>query len=225
MTKRGPPFVPEFPDSIRTRADVDAHLKALLVRDARLVAVAEKCGEVPLRILGAGYAGLVKIIVGQLLSVAAAAAIHERLEAHVGRVTPDSVLSSNDQDLRDLGLSYAKIKGLKAIADELQSGRFDLASLGGLEGDEALQRLMSLPGVGRWTAEIYLISALGHPDYFPAGDLALRKVVRLVVAAEELPSEKEVRGIAADWSPHRAVAARLLWRYFAVLRDREGINL
>ncbi|MCB1517308.1 MAG: DNA-3-methyladenine glycosylase 2 family protein [Hyphomicrobiaceae bacterium] len=214
-----------FPPLIRSRADVDAHLAALLARDSRLVPIADRCGEVPLRILGAGYAGLVKIIVGQLLSVAAASAIHQRLEARLGVVTPEAMLAASEQDLRDLGLSRAKIKSLKSIATALDAGHFDLGGLGVFDGDEALRLLMDLPGVGRWTAEIYLISALGHPDCFPAGDLALRKVVRLVAAADDLPSEKEVRLIAEAWSPHRAVAARLLWRYFAVLRDKEGISL
>lgn len=217
--------MPRLSDVIRTRADVDAHLAALLLHDPRLVPIAERCGEVPLRILGAGYAGLVKIIVGQLLSVAAASAIHQRLEAHLGTVTPEAMLAASEEDLRNLGLSRAKIKGLRSIATALEAGHFDLGGLGVFDGDEALRRLMQLPGVGRWTAEIYLISALGHPDYFPAGDLALRKVVGLVVEADELPSESDVRTIAKAWSPHRAVAARLLWRYFAVMRDKEGIVL
>lgn len=214
-----------FPAPIATEQDVRLHLDALLLLDPRLVPVFEKCETVPLRILGQGFAGLTQIIVGQLLSVAAAKAIHSRLVSHLGDVNPKNMMASSDEDLRALGLSFAKINCLKSIAEAMETGAFDLFGLEGLESDAALKQLMSLKGVGRWTAEIYLMSGLGHPDYFPAGDLVLRKMVQKVIESDDLPSEKEVREIVKAWSPHRAVAARLLWRYFAVLRDREGINL
>lgn len=214
-----------FPAPIETEQDVKVHLDALLLSDPRLVQIYEECGHVPLRILGQGYAGLTQIIVGQLLSVAAAKAIHTRLVTRLGEVTPHNMMARSDDDLRALGLSFAKINCLKSIAEAMETGAFDLFALAELESEAALKQLLSLKGVGRWTAEIYLISGLGHPDYFPAGDLVLRKMVQKVIEAVEMPSEKEVREIVKAWSPHRAVAARLLWRYFAVLRDREGINL
>lgn len=204
---------------------LNRHLDGLVALDLRLDPVRATAGEVPLRLGQSGFAGMVSIINSQLLSVASARAIHGRVVDMLGEVTATRFLDMSEVDMRDCGLSGGKYKTMRLVAEAELNGALDYDALSGLSVDVAMKELTSLKGIGPWTAEIYLLSGVGHADIFPAGDLVLQKMVGDVLDHGEKPDEKTTRQIVAHWSPYRGAAARLLWRYFAVLRDKEGINL
>lgn len=209
--------MPDRPDKSRitSRATLEAEFDALVALDPALGPVREKVGEVPLRLNEPGYGALVWIICGQLLSVAAARAIHQRVLGHFGTVTGNAVLAEDDEVLYSLGLSCAKIKSLKALAEAERDGRLDLSHLHSLTAADAHKNLTAHQGIGPWTADLYLLSAAGHVDIFPAGDLALRKMVGTMGRFAGLPSIADTAAYAERWSPHRSAAARLLWALFA----------
>src|SRR6266545_3322232 len=121
------------------------------------------------------------------------------------------------------GLSAPKIRTLKAIAKAIDRGEIDLAALADRPADEAHAALTALHGIGPWTADIYLLFCLGHPDAWPAGDLALQEAVRLAFALKARPSSREMQPLADGWRPWRGVAARVLWSYYRVVRRREPV--
>ncbi len=210
---------------IASREVLEAHLQALVTLDPRLGSILSQVGEVPLRLGRPGFAGLASIVSSQLLSVASARAIHLRVEALVGEMRGENFLKVERDALRAVGMSYSKIDCLRGVAEAEISGEIDFAQLHQLSAPEVMKKMTSLKGIGPWSAEIYLISSIAHPDIFPAGDLVLQKMVGKVLKRDDKPDEKLTRALAETWSPYRGAAARLLWRYFAVLRDREGINL
>src|SRR5436189_256145 len=122
-----------------------------------------------------------------------------------------------------VGLSGAKIKTLKAIAKAVDSGEIDLKSLADMPADDAHKALVALHGIGPWTADIYLLSCIGHADAWPAGDLALQEAARLAFGLRKRPTTKEMGPFAERWRPYRAVAARLLWSYYRAVKNREGV--
>jgi len=209
-----------------TNSDVlERHLAQLVLRDSRLVPIRDVCGEIPLRLAAPGFAGMAQIVVSQLLSVASARTIHARLCALLEEVSPARFLALPEAELRGCGLTGGKYRAMRAIAEAELDGSLDYAALGGLPLAEAMAQLTRLKGIGPWTAEIYLLFSTGHPDIFPAGDLVLRKMAGRVMDLAQVPDIRQTRDIASAWSPYRGTAARLLWRYFAVLKDREGISL
>lgn len=212
-------------EPIANRETLDRHLAALALRDPQLKPVVAAVGEVPLRRRDGGFAGMAAIVVSQLLSVASANAIHGRFVDILGEVTPQRFLELEETAVRKAGLSAGKYQTLRGIAEAELSGTLDYDVLARSHQDEAMAQLMALKGVGRWTAEIYLLFCLGHPDIFPAGDLALRKMVGVTLGHQEMPTEREVRTLTEAWAPYRGAAARLMWRYFAYLKDREGVGV
>jgi DNA-3-methyladenine glycosylase II len=172
-----------------------------------------------------GFAGLVRVIAGQQVSIAAAAAIWARLEAGLGAVTPETVLATDVQGLRAFGLSAPKARYVRAIAEALLSGATDLASLHALEDAAAAGVLCGLTGVGRWTADIYLMFCEGRRDVFPAGDLALQEGLRMAEGWPSRPSQHELLARAELWRPHRGVAAHLIWAYYGAMRSRQAAPL
>ena len=155
----------------------------------------------------------------QQISVAAAAAIWGRMKD--AKLTgPRKIIWASDDDLRACGLSGQKIRYARALAE----ARIDYKALRGTPSDEVIATLVKVPGIGPWTAEIYAMFSLGHADVFPPGDLALQEAARVLFDLPARPSEREFRQIAADWAPWRAVAARLLWAYYRVAKQREGIR-
>ena len=204
---------------------LETHLAALVAADPRLQPVLASAGEVPLRREPGGFAGMSRIVNAQMISVASAAAIHARFLALIGRPEAALLDAVSDIDLRQAGLSGAKIKTLRHLAAHELAGQIDYAELAALDADEAIARLVAIPGIGRWSAEIYLLFCCGHPDILPAGDLALRKAAQSALGFDETPSEKRLRAIAENWSPWRGAAARLLWRHYALMKSREGIAL
>jgi DNA-3-methyladenine glycosylase II len=190
----------------------------LSLRDARFARALALTGPLPLRRQADGFAALLSSIVSQQVSVASARAIWSRLDG-AGMVAPAALVKSSEEDLRALGLSRQKARYAKALAE----ARLDYAGLHHLSDEAVIATLVELPGIGRWTAEIYAMFALGRADVFAPGDLALQEAARLLFGLEVRPNERALRAMAEDWRPWRAVAARALWAYYNVAKQREGI--
>lgn len=205
--------------TIETTDDLAEGLTYLLAVDRRLKKVAAVAGPLPLRRSEGGFAGLARIVTGQQLSVASARAIWGRFVAAFPDMTPDAVARAREPRFRKAGLSGPKIRTLKAIANACRSG-LDLDALAGWPAEEAHARLCEIHGIGSWTADIYLLFCLGHPDIFPAGDLALRNAVAEAFAVEPPVTPLAIAAIAENWSPWRSVAATLFWAYYGARRAR-----
>lgn len=176
-------------------------------------------GPPPLRRRKDGFAALLDAIVSQQVSVAAADAIWRRME-EAGLTGPRKILRASDEDLRAAGLSRQKARYARALA----SSGLRYADLRTRPTDEVIATLVEVPGIGTWTAEIYAMFSLGRADVFAPGDLALQEAARHLFDLSERPKERELRAMAEDWSPWRGVAARLLWSYYHVVKEREGIR-
>jgi DNA-3-methyladenine glycosylase II len=208
---------------IHTEADLDDAIAALVAADPRWAAVAERSGKPPLRRREGGFAGLAQIIVSQQVSVASAAAIHGRLVAIGDPFDHLSVLRARNDKLLRVGLSNAKVKTLKAIARAIEGKHIDLHALADMPADNAHAALVALHGIGPWTADVYLLSCIGHADAWPAGDIALQEAARIAFNLRTRPTAKEMGPLAERWRPWRAVAARLLWTYYRAVKKREGV--
>ncbi|MGV8839655.1 MAG: DNA-3-methyladenine glycosylase family protein [Bauldia sp.] len=209
--------------TLDTEADLDEGLAHLAAADPRLAAVIAASGRLPVRRTAAGFAGLSRIVVGQQLSVTAAEAIWRKLNVAIPLLTPEAVLAAADGTLRGAGLSSAKMRTLRAVAEAAVTG-LDLAGLSARPAEDAHAALTVVKGIGPWTADIYLLFCVGHADVFPAGDLALRKAMGAAFGHATLPSGKDAAAIAEAWTPWRGVAAILFWAYYRTLAGREGVN-
>ncbi len=188
----------------------------------RLIAIG---GPPPLRRREAGFAGLAAIIVSQQVSTASATAIFGRLQARIAPLEAAEVAKATEDDLRACGLSTAKIRALRAVAQAIAEGSLDLEGLGGLDAEEAHKALVAVKGVGPWTADIFLLFCLGHADAFPAGDLALQEAAKLALNLKRRPDVARLERIAERWRPWRGVAARMLWAYYRGVKARSGMAL
>jgi DNA-3-methyladenine glycosylase II len=175
-------------------------------------------GELPLRREEDGFPALLRAIVGQQVSVASARAIWARLEA-MGLTEEAAMAVASDEDLRAAGLSRQKARYGRALA----LAGIDFNALRSVPDGEVVRTLVAVPGIGVWTAEIYAMFALGRADVFAPGDLALQEAARVLFEQEARPTEKKLRAMAEDWTPWRSVAARILWAYYRVAKDREGV--
>ncbi len=204
---------------IETDADVAEGAAWLAARVPEFAAALQQTGPLPLRRRSGGFPAMLQAICGQQLSVASAAAVWNRLcEAHL--TEPSKVLAAGFDPLRNCGLSRPKIKYAVALAE----ADIDYAALATLPEDEAIATLTAVKGIGVWTAEIYLMFSVGRADVFAPGDLALQEAARVLFELDARPTEKELRQMSEVWSPWRGVAARLLWAYYHVAKDREGIR-
>lgn len=203
---------------IRTKADLRAGVAALVGACPHLARVHAVAGAPPLRRRPAGFKGLARIIVGQQLSVASAAAIWARLEARVQPFTAQELLTVPDRDLRAAGLSRVKIATLRGLAHALDDGTLDLDALTHAPDEIIHAELTALKGIGPWTADIYILFCLARADAWSPGDLALQYAVRDALALDARPGLDEMVAIAEAWRPWRSVAARLLWAYYGVQR-------
>jgi DNA-3-methyladenine glycosylase II len=207
---------------IRTDDDIARELQALLAIAPLLRPVAERAGPIPLRASPPGLRGLVGTMIGQQVSRASAGAILGRLEALVDLDDARAILGADDAAMRAAGLSRAKERTLLAIAGAVTSGRLDIARLSAAEPDAAIAELVRLPGIGPWTAECFLLFSAGHVDIFPAGDLALRIALGRALGPSERPTIREVMQTAKAFAPHRSIAARLFWAYYAAVARRDA---
>lgn len=170
-----------------------------------------------------GFASLVSIVVSQQVSRASADAIMGRLVSLVAPLEASGVLSGGLDVLRSAGLSRPKQKTVLALAEAVVSGEVDLDHMTRIGADEAMARLISLHGIGPWTAEVYLLFCAGHPDIFPAHDVALQSAVGHAFRIEPRPSAKALYALAESWAPWRGVAARLFWAYYRQMRGRDAL--
>ena len=191
----------------------------LAQREPRFATALTLTGPLPLRLRADGFSALLDAIVSQQVSTASAAAIWGRLQA-AGLTEETAWHKVTDDDLRAVGLSRQKMRYGRALA--LAGLNYD--ALRRAPTGEVVERLVALPGIGRWTAEIYAMFSLGRADVFAPGDLALQESARLLFDLPDRPSEKALRAMAEAWSPWRAVAARLLWSYYRVAKRREGVR-
>ena len=169
-----------------------------------------------------GFEGLAWIMVGQQVSTASAAAIWARLRRILEPATPDTFLRLSDESLRAAGLSAGKVKTIRAMATEITEGRLPLDRLHELSAEEAHGLLTRVKGIGPWTADVYLLFCLGHPDAFPGGDLAVQEAARLAYGLDQRPDARALTALAERWRPWRGVAAKVLWAYYRVVKAREG---
>jgi DNA-3-methyladenine glycosylase II len=192
---------------------------ALCARHPKLAQAYEITGELPLRLRPDGFAELLSAIISQQVSVASANAIWSRMKA--ARLTgPRQIMRASEDDLRGVGLSRQKIR----YAIELAGAGIDYKALREMPTDAVIARLVQVPGIGAWTAEIYAMFSLGRADVFAPGDLALQEAARILFELPERPKERAFREMAQDWAPWRSVAARLLWSYYKHAKQREGIR-
>ncbi|MEO9457655.1 MAG: DNA-3-methyladenine glycosylase 2 family protein [Lentilitoribacter sp.] len=212
-------------DRIRNESDIEFALVKLSERDPALIPIINSVEHVPLRLSKDGVEGLVKIVTSQLISRAAANAIWLRIENEMGEVNEENILRYPEDDLMALGLSRAKAKTFRTIAIASSKGMINFTELNIIPADKALKDLMSLKGIGRWSAEVYLMFCCGHCDFFPAGDIALRSAAGDIFHDGNRPDEKSLRLLADRWSPYKSVAARLLWSYYANTKNREILPL
>lgn len=208
---------------MRSRSDVQKDLRRLLKLDARLIPIRKAAGEILPRTRPHGFEGLARIICGQQLSVQSANAIWGRLEACGGAQSAQAFLALDEKGLQGVGLSRTKYVYIRTAAHAIVSGELNLDTVVTLPANEAVEALIRHKGIGRWTAEIYLMFCAGHPDIFPAGDLALRKAVTEALALQAPPSTADLADLASCWSPYRSTAALLFWRLYAATRHRESL--
>jgi DNA-3-methyladenine glycosylase II len=209
---------------IATLDDVSRGLDALVALDQRLEAVRAAAGEVPLRLSAPGFRSLASIIVSQQVSRASADAIFGRLVRLLDPLTAEAVLSADEAVFREAGLSRPKQRGLLSVARAVADG-LDLDRLCSQDAGAAIAALTAVPGIGPWTAECYLLFAAGHPDVFPARDVALQSAVGHALGIAPRPPEKILIGLAESWSPWRGVASRLFWAYYRETRGRDAAPL
>jgi DNA-3-methyladenine glycosylase II len=214
-----------IPDKLDSAAALRRHLRRLFARDPRLKPIAERAGAFDIRLTPGGFAGLVRVTLGQQLSVASARAIWTRYAALPGALEPAGYLTLSETELRDVGFSRSKVMTVEAIARAMLGGELDLAAIEAMPATEAVAALCRIKGIGPWTAEIYLMFCAGHPDIFPAGDLALQKAVGHALDLGERVAVPRLAALAEAWAPHRHAAALLFWRYYAAMKNREGIAL
>ena len=189
-------------------------MTALAALDPRIRAAHDLLGDPPPRLRPPGYGTLLRAIVSQQISTAAAASIWGRLESALGDVeTPHAVLAADFDTLRAAGLSRAKIAYAQSLAAHVADGSLPIHALPE-DDEEAIRLLSSVKGLGRWSAEIYLMFAEGRADVFPAGDLAVQVQAGRLLLDGARPSEKALRELAEPWRPHRGVAALFLWHCY-----------
>ena len=208
---------------LNSQSDLEEAVHALVRQDARLKPIFELTGMPALRQREPGFSGLAAIVCGQQLSTASAAAIWARLAAAFDPFDHHAIGKARADRLGRLGLSAAKIKTLKNIARELAAERLNLEVLAEEDADAAHHTLIALPGIGPWTADVYLLFCLGHGDAWPAGDLAVQEAVKIGLGLKERPTAKQMAPLAEPWRPLRGAAAHLWWSYYRVLKKREGV--
>ena len=205
---------------LETMDDLQVAVERLVAAEPRFGALVERHGLPPLRQARPGLESLLRIVMDQLISLKAGEAIWARLAARLGGFEPAEVLSVSMDDLKALGLSGAKARTFHAAALAFAGGEFP--GSGNLDEEEMQRRLMVIPGVGPWTASIYLLMVLRSIDAWPAADLALQIAAQDMLALAERPSARLMTSLSEAWRPQRSVAALLLWRHYRGLRGMQA---
>jgi DNA-3-methyladenine glycosylase II len=192
--------------------------------DPDLAKIEAAAGPLPWRSRPAGFVGLIQTIMGQQISNQAAAAIWRRLAAVPGALTPAGLLALDESLLRGAGLSRSKVAHCQSVAAAFLDGRLEDAAIAAMDDDAAVACLSAVRGLGPWTAEVHLLFALGRPDVFPAGDLALAAAVADLKGLAARPKPAVLRGIAVQWAPYRGLAARMLWHHWRFRTGRPSMD-
>ena len=204
---------------IFSNACLSEGIESLSENDAVLKEAFKLGAPMQLRLREPGFSNLVSVIVSQQISVAAADSILKKM-GHEMISSEELITISTDEKLKEFGLSRQKIKYVRALA----AAKINYQDLESLESNKVIEILTNVLGIGRWTAEIYLMFSLGRANIFPAGDLALQEAYRILYKLPERPNEKKMRDLAARWSPWMSIAARGLWSYYSHTKRREGIR-
>lgn len=203
-----------------TSENLNALVALVCERDPRLATIVTQYGMPPLWAREPGFATLMQIILEQQVSLASARATFERLTALVVPFTPETFLQLDDPTLKQIGFSRQKMRYARDLSHALRSGALELTGLLEQEDDAVRAALMQIKGIGAWTAEIYLLMALGRPDSWPSGDLALAVAYAELTGLPKRPTPQELERLAQGWRPYRAVVARLLWHYYLARRNK-----
>ncbi len=204
-----------FAETVAGLAATDPHLAAL-VRQHGVPACWRR---------SPGFPTLVLFILEQQVSLASAAAAYRRIVARIGAMTPDRVLAATAEELRGAGVSRQKDRYLRALATAVDTGAIELAALARQPDDDVRRTLEALPGIGRWTSDVYLLACLDRPDVWPVGDRALRVATAETLGLDAVPSPADLAVIGERWRPRRSTAARLLWHGYLARRGRAETGL
>jgi DNA-3-methyladenine glycosylase II len=199
-------------------------LRRLCARDADLAAIEPAAGPLPWRTRPVGFTGLLSAITAQQISNAAAAAIWRRIEALPGALDPVIFLRIPDEVLRTAGFSRQKIVYGRLLAEAFADGRLSAETLDTMTDEEAVAAISAIKGLGRWTAEVYLLFAHGRRDVFPAADLVLAAATADIKRLNARPPPKALLAMADEWRPWRGLAARLLWHHWRAITDRPSFD-
>jgi len=210
------------PQTILDEAAFAQAVRFLAERDEHLAAVVKTYGQPPLWVREPGFPTLVYIILEQQVSLASASASFGRLKAAVNPLTPARFLKLSDDELLRIGFSRQKTLYSRLLAESLARRYFNLRDLHELHDDSARNMLIAFKGIGRWTADIYLMTALRRPDIWPTGDLALATAVQDVKRLRKRPSPEKLELLSLPWKPWRAVAARLFWHAYLSKRGQKS---
>ena len=200
-------------------------VRFLAARDSHLAEIVERYGAPPLWVRDPGFPTLAYIILEQQVSLASARAAYQRLQQAVKPLTPGRFLKLSGAQLKRIGFSRQKTLYTRLLAQEILNRRLDLNGLHALPDSAAREKLTALKGIGNWTADIYLLSALRRPDIWPVGDLALATAVQEVKRLRQRPSPEKLEKMSAPWKPWRAVAARLFWHHYLSKRGQRSSSI
>ncbi len=193
-------------------------------RDAVLKRLIKQIGPCTLVVNPDGFSVLVRSIVSQQISSKAARSISARLEESIGGIRPKNLLKAKDETLRAAGLSVAKTRAVRDLAEKVHRGEVPLDRLADMSDEEVIECLLPVRGIGRWTAEMFLIFSLGRADVLPVGDFGLREGVRRQYELEEHPAKHELEKLAEPWRPYRSIATWFMWRSFGPVPQSEAKN-
>ncbi|MEM9220815.1 MAG: DNA-3-methyladenine glycosylase 2 family protein [Pseudomonadota bacterium] len=207
-------------ERITCERDLETAAQALARADSRLERPLAAVGPLPLRLMPAGLEGLLRIVVGQQLSVASAKAVWAKVEGEFPDLNADDIAQAHETRFRAAGLSRQKTRTFRAVAEAVCAG-LDLTNLVDEDAPAASEKLVAISGVGPWTAELYLMFCAGHPDILPVGDLAVRRGARSALGLDSEPGAADLAEIGLSWSPHRSTAARLFWAHYKLPRPEE----
>lgn len=206
--------------TITSEAELQSRIERLIVIEPQFANAYEKTGLPTLRLRDSGFPQLLKTIVSQQLSVAAADSIWQKLHS-ADLISESAIINADEEILRSNGLSKQKIRYAKSLAHH----QIDYHALAAQPDEQVIQTLTAVTGIGRWTAEIYLLFSLYRSDVFAANDLALQVAYQQLFEIDTRPNEKSLRHYASAWQPERSTAAYLLWSYYHYLKKREGVGV
>ncbi len=200
--------------TIEAETDIAEGVAYLCDREPRFAIAINAAGNPPLRRGKPGLEGLCHIITAQQISIHAADSIWKRVSEHFSPFDADEMIAASDKAYIDCGLSRPKIRTIRALLEAIASRKLDFQLLHQSQDADVAKALTAIRGIGPWTAEIYLLTAMGRTDIWPKGDLALQEAARLLFDLEQRPDTKQMHKMAENWQPWRAVAARILWSYY-----------